>query len=115
MLRSMYNAWAHLTDGPKLPAPGVSFRYLTAALPLVLDSDCDTFRMLMNALLRQLAGGPWDYLLLALHEADPLSRLFKDFRATWYTTHLYLVCWEDGEALRLSLDNRPPYLELGCL
>jgi hypothetical protein len=54
-------------------------------------------------------------VLLGLHEADPLLAVARPHRAVWYTTNLYLVCWEDGEPLRASLDGRPPYLELGSL
>ena len=32
-----------------------------------------------------------------------------------YCTHLFLACWADGETLVNLLDDRPVYLELGCL
>ena len=55
------------------------------------------------------------YLLLGLHESDPLFLRASRWRARRYVTRLYLACWDDGEPLRKSLDGRPPYLELGCL
>jgi hypothetical protein len=36
-------------------------------------------------------------------------------RGRAYVTRLFLVCWDDGDPLRASLDKRPPYLELGGL
>jgi hypothetical protein len=111
--RPLYNAWARWRAVPTLPAPGEELRYLTAALPVA--DDAEVFAALLDALLVRSSGGPAAYLLLGLHEADPLLEVARSYRARWYTTRLYLVCWEDSEAMRKGLDGRPPYLELGCL
>lgn len=113
-VRPVYNAWARLAGRPRLPGPGDAFRYRVAALPLVADDDPAVFAALLDAFLVR-GGGDADYLLVGLHEADPLLAVMRRRRATWYTTRLFLVCWEDGEAMRRSLDGRPPYLELGSL
>jgi hypothetical protein len=113
--RPVYNAWAVLRRRPWLPAPGQALRYLTAALPVVADDDPAVFAALLDGLLVRAAGGPWQYLLAGLHEADPLLPVLRRYRATWYVTNLYLVCWDDGEELRARLDGRAPYLELGAL
>jgi hypothetical protein len=114
-VRPVYNVWARLRGLPILPGPGEAFRHLTAALPVTQDDDPAAFRALLEALLEKGAAGPCQYLLLGLHEADPLLAVARAYRAVWYTTRLYLVCWEDGEDLRAKLDGRPPYLELGSL
>ncbi len=111
--RPLYNAWARWRALPTLPAPGEELRYLTAALPVA--GDAETFAALLDALLERSAGGPAGYLLLGLHEDDPLVEVVRRYRPRWYTTRLYLVCWEDGEGMRKGLDMRPAYLELGCL
>src|SRR5207248_2839454 len=113
-LRPAYNAWARLTGRPRLPGPGDAFRYRVAALPLVADDDPAVFAALIDAQLARVGGGA-EYLLAGLYEADPLLAVLRRYRATWYTTRLFLACWEDGEELRQSLDGRPPYLELGSL
>jgi hypothetical protein len=112
--RPLVNGWAWIRGWPGIPARGDSLRYLVAALPVV-DGDPAVFRALVDALRQQAAGGPWDYLLVGLHEADPLLPVLRSYSAREYTTRLYLVCWDDGDALRRSLDDRSPYLELGCL
>jgi hypothetical protein len=114
-LRPLYNGWAWLRGRPLLPRPGAAFRYLTAALPVVAGDDPQVFGTLLGRLRAARGGGPWEYLLLGLHEADPLLQVARAFRPACYTTLLYLVCWEDGEGLRGSLGGRPPYLELGSL
>jgi hypothetical protein len=111
--RRPYNAWARWRSLPTLPAPGEELRYLTAALPVA--EDAAPFAALLGALLERSAGGPAGYLLLGLHEDDPLLGVVRPYRPRWYTTRLYLVCWEDGEGVRKGLGARPPYLELGCL
>ena len=116
--RPLCNGWAGLRGLPKLPQPGHPFPHLAAALPVVQDDDVSVFTVLLESLLgraaEQLAGSR-AYLLVGLHEDDPLLPVAR--RYTWhsYRTRLYYVCWEDGETLRAELDDRPPYLELGCL
>jgi hypothetical protein len=85
-----------------------------AALPVVTDNDPEIFAALLER-VRARAAGSADYLLLGLHETDPLLDVVRVYPATWYVTRLYLVCWEDGEPLRASLDGRVPYLEVGSL
>jgi hypothetical protein len=114
-LRPLYNAWARWRGAPRLPRPGQAFPYLSAALLAVADDAADVFAALLETLLSSERPGPWEYLLIGLHETDPFLAVLRTYRATWYTTRLYLVCWEDGEPLRRMLDSRPPYLELGCL
>jgi hypothetical protein len=113
-LRPFYNCWARCRSLPELPAPGQAFSYLTAALPLVADDDPAIFGALLENLLARRRKDR-EYLLLGLHEADPLLAVVRSYRARWYTTRLHLVCWEDGEELRAGLEARPPYLELGSL
>jgi hypothetical protein len=114
-LRPLVNAAAWLRGLPGLPAPGGPLRYLTAALPVVAGDDSAVFTALLAALRRRCARGTWSHLLLGLHESDPLLRAAEPLASACYTTHLYLVCWQDGEPARAKLDARPPYLELGSL
>jgi hypothetical protein len=113
--RPVINAWAGLAGRPRLPAPGNGFRSLTAALPLVVDDDPEVFVSLMSVLLEQARSRTADYVLIGLHESDPLWPLAKSFGGTCYTTRLFIACWEDGEAEFRRLDRNVPYLELGSL
>lgn len=113
-LRPLYNGWSRWRGLPELPAPGEAIRSLIACLPVVRHDDPRVFAALIEAVLAR-AAGRFSYLLLGLHEADPLLAVARRWQSVRYSTHLYLACWADGEALRRSLDGRPPYLELGCL
>jgi hypothetical protein len=113
--RPFYNCVARLRGLPKLPPPGNTFRYLTAALPVVLDDEPAIFRALLNALLAKAAAGPCDFLLLGLHESDPILPAVGPYQSGCYLTQTYLVCWDEGEPVVARLEDRPTYLELGCL
>jgi hypothetical protein len=112
-VRPIYNACARWTGRPRLPGAGDRFRFRSAALPLVADDAPGVFAALLAAALARC--GDSDYLLIGLHESDPLLPVVRRWRATWYPTCLFYVCWDDGESVRRSLDERPPYLELGSL
>jgi hypothetical protein len=115
-VRPVYNVWARLRGLPPLPRPGGAVSYLTAALPVVAGDDPAVFAGLLAELqVRAAAAGTHHYLMMGLHETDPLLPVVRACRAAWYDTRLYLVCWDDGEPTRKGLDGRPPYLELGCL
>ena len=114
-LRPIYNGWQRLRGLSGLPPPGQPLRCLTAAFPLVVDNDPELFVALIGELRRQHAGGSCSHLLIGLHETDPLLSVAQRFAARSYTTFLYLVGWQDSDAARAALDQRPTYLELGTL
>lgn len=113
--RPVYNAFATLLGRPTLPKPGQHFDFVTGILPVVENDDPEVFTALLETLLARLAASRQEYLLLGMHETDPLLKLVLHRATTSYLTHVYYVCWADGEAIRGGLDDRPPYLELGCL
>jgi hypothetical protein len=114
-LRPLYNARAMIWGRPLLARVGEPLRCLMAAIPTVLEDDAVVFESLLKAVLARASGGCADYLLVGLHETDPLLRWARRLAAESYVTRLYLVCWEDGDSLRARLDDRPSYLELGFL
>ena len=114
-LRPVYGATSRLLRLPQLPAPGQELRYLTGCLPLARDDDPCVFQALVEALLWRASTRDLDYVLVGLHERDPLQVVLRRFRAIWYTTYLYVVSGDDGRDDAARLDSRVPYLELGTL
>jgi hypothetical protein len=114
-LRPIYNGWARLRRGARLPPVGEPLCYVTGTLPLVANDDAAVFDALLRTLLQHSASGPWRYLIVGLAEGDPLLDVLRRYDATWYTTRIYQVCMEDGVSFRNGLDVRPIYLELGAL
>jgi hypothetical protein len=113
--RPLYNTWARLRGLPVLPLPGEPFRYLMGALAVIAEDDRAVFVALLEALRARAVGGHWTHLLIGLHEGDPLLRVARRHQAACYVTHLFLVCWQDGDEARHALDGRAPYLEAGSL
>jgi hypothetical protein len=111
----VYNLWAQVRGRPGIPRPGAELRYLTAALPVVADDDPDVFLVLLRAVLARASGGEYQYLMLGLHDSDPLLPSARRLRGRTYAGQFYLTCWEDGEELRQRVDERPPYMELGSM
>ncbi|MHC5211440.1 MAG: GNAT family N-acetyltransferase [Planctomycetota bacterium] len=109
--RPLINCWARLTGLPRLPAAGTALSARLAAIPVVEDDDPRVFEALLHA-QRLRCHERDEIFLLGLHEADPLLPVVTRRRATWYTTRLFLV-WFDEPSF--ALDERPPYLELGTL
>jgi hypothetical protein len=111
----VYNLWAQFRARPAIPRPGSELRYLTAAIPVVADDNEEVFLALLRAVLARASGGEYQYLMLGLHDRDPLLPAARKLGGRTYAGRLYLACWEDGEELRQSLDDRTPYLELGSM
>lgn len=115
LARPAINLWSRLSGGPHLPRPHEPLPYLLAALPTTIDADSQLFESLVDAALDKAAAGDATQLLLGLHGDDPLLATLGSRRVRRYVTRLFAVCWEDGDELRIGLDGRPPYLELGSL
>ncbi len=113
--RPIYNAWATIRRRPRLRRVGEPLRCLMAAIPTVQTGDSEAFEALLQAAQARAAGTNADYLLVGLHETDPLLPAARRHAAATYVTRMYLVSWEDGHAFRARLDDRPSYLELGFL
>ena len=113
--RPLINAWARLSGNVPLPKTGTPLNCALAALLVVRDNREDVLQTLILKARRQLLLRNIDFLLVGLHERDPLLETARKIATHEYCTHLFLACWADGEALVNSLDGRPVYLELGCL
>ncbi|MCA9214277.1 MAG: hypothetical protein KDB27_14495 [Planctomycetales bacterium] len=113
-LRPLANSWFGLQGMPKLPRRGEAFRYAMAAIPVVANDSAPVFEALLDATLQRLRQTETDYLLVGMHECDPLLTMAMRRKATEYLTNLYLVSWPDENG-SIVPDDRPPYLELGSL
>jgi hypothetical protein len=113
-LRPAYNLLAPLVGRPRLPAPGETVPCRLAALPVTIGHDPEILlALLRRALAEHLAAG--ESLLLGLHESDPWYSLLRRYAPLEYVTRLFFVSFDDGAPFFHELDDRPPYLELGCL
>ena len=113
-LRPFVNSWLGLRGMPDLPGRGEAFRYAMAAISIVVNDSGPVFEALLEANLRRLRQSESDYLLVGMHECDPLLPIARRHKTAEYLTNLYLVSWP-GEKESIVPDDRLPYLELGAL
>jgi len=99
----------------RLPGPGDEFATVFAALPAVDDDDPAVFRCLLAALTDRLAEGDLLCCVVGFAEGDPLSAVAAERLHFSYTSRIYVVCWDDGEAEFAALDSRRPYVEAATL
>ncbi|HAA61661.1 MAG TPA: hypothetical protein DCE39_12100 [Planctomycetaceae bacterium] len=114
-LRPAWNAWASIRQRPRLPGIDEALVYLTAACPLVINSDPAIFVGLLDAAIDQQLPDQRTSLTLGLADNDPLLGVARSRRWREYVTNIFLVSWPDTQPDLPTLDHRPIYLELGCL
>jgi hypothetical protein len=112
--RSVLNCVARLRGLPALPPTGAALRYGLCAVPTVRNDDPNVLLAMIEAQQRATADGPCQFLLIGVHERDPLRASLSRLSFAQYVTRMYVVCFDD-EWDPQSLDDRCPYLELGCL
>ena len=94
---------------PPLPSPGATLRYFT--LSFVAADDTPALAALVRQIYNDAVGGPWSHFTLALHEDDPRSAIFKDYRCDHFAGRLYAVTFDQVA----ELDARVPYVDAGLL
>ncbi|MGF6851255.1 hypothetical protein [Paraburkholderia sp. CI3] len=108
-IRPGYNLFARLRRLPRLPAPGQALPYVYLAFIAVEDGAPALGRALLRQVYNALCGGRWLYALAALHEDDPLSAVFAEYRTTTSVVRLYEVDFDvaPGDASRRPAGARP--------
>ena len=115
LLRLPYNWIAPLLRYPMLPHPGSILDYFYLSLICIKENDPHVFTSLLARITKQYRSRH-ALFMAGLHERDPLLPILRQYRYFPYVSHLYVVCWEDGEEDFRNLDRwRIPYVELGAL
>ncbi len=112
--RPMVNAWSWLTGQSILPRPGDPFRCVSGAFCLIRNHNTTVFEELLAAARSQRTDRAAQFLLLGMHESDPLLTIARRAAAQEYLTHLYIVSFERNNAVGATVE-RPVHLELGTL
>ena len=116
MLRPAINACLALAGFRPLPDPGQQLGSLYLAFCCVREDDPAVFRALLEQFYSEQQGSGYHFLVLGLHELDPLRAVLSHFLAFRYVSRCFLVCWDDGLDFVNKLDReKVPYLELAAL
>jgi hypothetical protein len=120
LIKPFYNLAAILRGTPRLPSPETVLPQVMGALPIIKRNDPEIFHALLKACLKRMTDASCietsaDYMMLGLHESDPLTPFAEEASFQRYVTQLYYVYWPEDQAARQQIPDRIPYLELGCL
>ena len=113
--RPFYNGYAALMGKPRLPKVGESLDMQYAAVPLVANNNPTIAKSLLSSACNTLRSQGGEFLAIGLHERDSLLPIFRRYSGREYVTLVYLVYWPDECPEIEKINNRVPYLELGCL
>jgi hypothetical protein len=111
LLKYCYNALAPILGGSRLPQANEEFKYMFAAFPAAEEDDPGILRELIAELCSRALSSGYTYVVIGLHESDPLSRALEGLFTIRYTSRAYMVALEGRE----QYEVRRPYLELARL
>jgi len=106
---------AALGLSPALPGVGSSINACYASFIAVDHDDLAVGRALLRQLYNDAVRQGYDYLLIGLHERDPLVHLLDGYQRVPFIARLFCVYFEDGKAAFEQLDDRVPYIEIAML
>jgi hypothetical protein len=113
--RPLVNAVLRAAGFPRLPDEGHLLSAVSLSLVCIRDDDPGTLAALLNAAHAEYRGRR-QWLMLGMHERDPLRRGVRRLTALRYVSRLYAVCWEDGQPVVDSLEpGLVPYLDIATL
>ena len=114
-VRPLLNTVLHLAGFPGLPAKRALLPALYLSLICIRGDDPATLAALLNGVHAE-HGGARGWLMVGLHERDPLCGAIRRWTSLRYTSRLYAVHWEDGRSVIDALTpDRVPYLDLATL
>jgi GNAT superfamily N-acetyltransferase len=111
-IRPLYNIYAGLFGGFKLPPVGGMLNYLTLHTTLIAGDDPALYRALIDWIMAH-QGQKYDALACAVTSGDPLLEVPRGYkRQKLFSSHFWLSYGDDP---RPGIDDRPLYVELGRL
>jgi len=114
-VRPFYDLAARLRSRPTLPRLGEKIRYAYASFACVAGNDPAIFRPLLRSVYNLAAERGYSYLMIGLHERDPLLTVARRYSHIAYHSRLFLADFEHGGQFHEQLDGRVPYVEIAAL
>ncbi len=112
ILHPVLNGWSRLRGDPELPNEGGTLDTVSGCLTVIHRNDPRCLQRLLATYAQEHSHKP-QRLLVGLDVRSPLCTALKGASYT-YDTGVYLVSW-NREHLPTLHQDRPFYLELGCL
>lgn len=112
LLRPFANLASRVSPIKPLPTPGERVAHIYLCLAAVADHDLELFRALLRHAYNALRTGPWHYAILGLHERDPLTAVFDDYRCIAAAGQLFIVHYPEDHDPMDRIDSRIPAFEM---
>ena len=115
LIKPFYNSYLRLIGGRPLPPAGQRLSHGYAALTCVRADEAPVFAALLQRVVNLAQERGDGYLMIGLHEADPLLPIARALPHVAYRSRLYAVTWEEDETFYDQLDQRVPHIEIATL
>jgi hypothetical protein len=114
--RPIINAALSFGGLQPMPSPGKTLNLVYGCFIAVKDDDPMILTRLLDEASERLSGTGRHFLVVGLHEQDPLLPALAGRRSVKYRSTIYLGGWDDGAAFcRTVSRKRIPHLEVGML
>jgi len=111
-LRPFVNAYLRLNGFHPLPADGKQVGIVYGCFVAIEEDDPSVLDILLDEALRRLSGTGAQFLIVGLHERDPLRKALRNRHCIRYRSTVYLGAWEDGATFCRNVSRTQiPYLE----
>ena len=110
LLKPFYNLSTQFTGYKKLPEYGEKFEYLFLTFVAVKANRLNIFSALLDHIHGQYADNRYHYMIIGLHENDPLKEALVKFRTIKYHSRMYVVSYKPFN-MRVMHQTPVPYLE----
>jgi hypothetical protein len=107
---------ARLLGTPRLPHPGRPISHVYLSHVAVNDDSAEVFEALLARAYNEACDEGHACLVVGFADRHPFLPIVKRYYRSWtYSSVLYAVCWENGQAALAGIDRRVPHLEVGLL
>lgn len=114
-LRPAINIWRSVAGARRLPGPGERIPHAYLACFAVSEDDLAIAQGLLRFAYRRARRSACHYVIGGLHERDPLAACLREYKQIHAAGCLFVVHYPPDRAAVEAVDDRVPYLEVGCL
>lgn len=101
--------------GNLLPTEGAELPHVYACFFATKGNSVKIFKTLLTAVYNDWLNREQRFMLLGLHETDPLNAAVRYYPRIRWPSRLYAADYADEAVIKARLDSRTPYLELATL
>lgn len=114
IIKPIYNLLSPLMGYKRLPQCGEKIEYLYLSFVAIKDNQPKIYESILKHIYRLYANSKYHYIIVGLHEYDPLNKALSSFKSIKYNSRMYVVSYKPVDMQSLN-KNGIPYLECARL